>query len=143
MIGKVVIDTNVFVDYLRAGHFEQWVWGGMPGLVRFAPAIALLELRLGAHTELAKDSVAKIERGFSGRRLVAPPPGAYSVAGQVFREVYAVGSEPSDRFSVINDVLIALTARDLGAAVLTSNIGEFRRLAAAIPGLRVVSPADA
>lgn len=54
-----------------------------------------------------------------------------------------MGSEPADRFAALNDILIALTARELGAAVVTSNLGELRRLAKAIPGLRIVSPADA
>lgn len=36
--------------------------------------------------------------------------------------------------------LIALTAREIGATVVTSNVVEFTRLASVPPGLRVISP---
>lgn len=40
----------------------------------------------------------------------------------------------------MNDVLMALTAREIGATVVTGNVLEFRRIAAKVPGLRVAAP---
>lgn len=40
----------------------------------------------------------------------------------------------------MNDMLIALTAREIGATVATSNLQEFRRIATKVPGLRVAAP---
>jgi len=46
--GKALLDTNVFIDYLRAGRHEEWVWGGTEPRVRFLSAVLLLELRSAA-----------------------------------------------------------------------------------------------
>ncbi len=27
VVGKVLLDTNVFIEYLRAGLHAEWVWG--------------------------------------------------------------------------------------------------------------------
>ena len=40
----------------------------------------------------------------------------------------------------MNDVLIALSAREIGATIMTSNVLEFRRIAAKVPGLKVAAP---
>jgi predicted nucleic acid-binding protein len=40
----------------------------------------------------------------------------------------------------MNDVLIALTAREIGATVVTSNVLEFRRIATKVPSLKVATP---
>lgn len=45
-----------------------------------------------------------------------------------------------DRLGPMNDVLIALTAREIGATVITNNLLEFRRLAGKIPDLKVTAP---
>jgi predicted nucleic acid-binding protein len=46
----------------------------------------------------------------------------------------------SDRLGPMNDVLIALTAREIGATVITNNLLEFRRIAGKLPGLKVTTP---
>jgi predicted nucleic acid-binding protein len=40
----------------------------------------------------------------------------------------------------MNDVLIALTAREIGATVVTNNVLEFRRIATKVPNLKVATP---
>ncbi len=45
-----------------------------------------------------------------------------------------------DRLGPMNDILVSLTAREIGATVVTSNLLEFRRIAARIPGLKVTAP---
>lgn len=45
-----------------------------------------------------------------------------------------------DRLGPINDVMIALTAKHIGATVVTSNLLEFRRIATKVQGLKVVAP---
>jgi predicted nucleic acid-binding protein len=50
------------------------------------------------------------------------------------------GNEPADRLGLVNDLLIALTAWRVGAAVITRNASDFQRIQAHLRGLRVVSP---
>lgn len=40
----------------------------------------------------------------------------------------------------MNDLLIALTAREIGETIVTSNLNEFHRIAEHLPGLAVVPP---
>ncbi len=123
--GKVLLDTNVFIDYLRAGLHTDWVFGRVGNTVRFLSAIVLMELRLGADTP---------------RRLIAPAPQLFDHAGRLFRTLHGDGSGLGDRLGPLNDLLIALTARQIGATVVTGNLSEFRRIATHLPGLKVVAP---
>ena len=43
-------------------------------------------------------------------------------------------------FSWNNDLLIALTARHIGATVVTNNLNEFRRIGKYVPWLAVIAP---
>ncbi len=40
----------------------------------------------------------------------------------------------------MNDLLIALSAREIGAAVVTRNLEEFGRIATVMPGLALIAP---
>ncbi len=138
--GKVVLDTNVLIDFLRAGMHTEWVLGGHGTVVRFISAIALLELRLGADTPKRKKAVDRIQQAFRAGRALGLTPSTLDHAGRLFRAMYGNASGLSDRLGPMNDVLIALTAREIGATVITSNVLEFRRIARKIPGLKVTAP---
>ena len=46
VVGKVLLDTNVFIGYLRAGLHAEWVCGRVSNTIRFLSAIVLMELPL-------------------------------------------------------------------------------------------------
>ncbi len=138
--GKVLLDTNVLIDFLRAGLHAEWMVGGHGTVVRFISAIVLLELRLGADTPKRKRAVDRLLRAFPSGRILGLPPPLLDHAGRIFQTMYGNASGLTDRLGPINDLLIALTARQIGAAVVTSNILEFRRIASQVPGLKVVAP---
>lgn len=60
--GKLLLDTNVFVDYLRAGLHADWVFGQVGDAIRFLSSVVLMELRLGADTLRRKRAVV-VNRG--------------------------------------------------------------------------------
>ena len=62
--GKVLLDTNVLIDFLRAGMHAEWVLSGHGTVVRFISAVALLELRLGADTPKRKKAVDRLQQAF-------------------------------------------------------------------------------
>jgi predicted nucleic acid-binding protein len=138
--GKVLLDTNVFIGYLRAGLHAEWVLGRVSHTIRFLSAVVLMELRFGADTPRRKRAVDGIQRAFPSGRIIAPTPSIFEQAGRVFRTLHGNGAGLQDRLGPLNDLLIALTARQIGATVVTNNLDEFRRIAARIPGLRVVAP---
>lgn len=138
--GKVLLDTNVLIDFLRAGLHSEWVLGGQGTVVRFISAVALLELRLGADTPKRKKAVDRLHQAFRSERVLGLPAPLLDRAGHCFRVLYGNASGLTDRLGPMNDILIALTARDIGATVVTSNVLEFRRIAAKVPGLKIAAP---
>lgn len=140
VVGKVLLDTNVLIDFLRAGLHTEWVLGGHGTVVRFISAVALLELRLGADTPKRKKAVDRIQQAFQSGRTLGLTASTLDHAGRLFRAMHGNASGLSDRLGPMNDVLIALTAREIGATVITNNLLEFRRIAGKLPGLKVTTP---
>ncbi len=138
--GKVLLDTNVFIDYLRADLHADWIFGGTGNTLRFLSSVVLMELRLGADSPRRKRAVDRIRAAFPPGRLIAPLPSLFDHAGRLFRALHGDRSGIADRLGPINDLLIALTARQMGATVITSNLQEFRHIAARLPGLKIVPP---
>ena len=138
--GKVLLDTNVLIDFLRAGMHAEWVLGGQGTVVRFISAVALLELRLGVDTPKRKKAVDRLHQAFPPGRILGLTAPLLDQAGQLFRTLFGNASGLNDRLGPMNDVLMALTARGIGATVVTSNILEFRRIARKLRGLHVIAP---
>lgn len=138
--GKVLLDTNVLIDFLRADKHAEWVLGGHGTVVRFISAIVLLELRLGADTLKRQKAVDRLQQAFPSERILGLTPAILDRAGKLFRIMYGNASGLSDHLGPMNDVLIALTAREIGATIVTSNVLEFRRIATKVSGLKVVEP---
>ncbi len=138
--GKVLLDTNVLIDYLRAGLHAEWVLGGGGSILRFISAITILELRLGADTPTRKKAVDRLQQAFQTGRTLGLPPPLLDHAGRIFRALYGNAAGMGDRLGPLDDVLIALTARQIEATVVTRNVMEFRRIAAKVSGLKIVAP---
>lgn len=116
---KVVLDTNVYIDWLNAGLHEEVMIG--PGLVRYLSAVVQMELRVGAATLPARRAVDHLVRAYeaSGRH-VEPGRALFDATGRTLRLLKGRGREIR-RASLVSDVLIAHTARSIGAAVLTND----------------------
>jgi predicted nucleic acid-binding protein len=138
--GKVLLDTNVFIDYLRTDLYADWIFGGVNNIIRFLSSVVLMELRIGADTVRRQRAVDRIEAAFPTSRLIAPLPLLFDQAGRLFRTLHGDGSGLDDRLGPVNDLLIALTARQIGATVLTSNVEEFRQIGRHLAGLRIAAP---
>jgi predicted nucleic acid-binding protein len=136
----VLLDTNVFIDYLRADLYAEWIFGGVSNIIRFLSSIVLLELRIGADTARRQRAVDRVQAAFPTSRRIAPLPPLFDHAGRLFRTLHGEGSGLDDRLEPVNDLLIALTARQIGATILTSNLDDFRRIARHLPGLRILAP---
>ena len=54
--------------------------------------------------------------------------------------MYGNASGLIDRLGPMNDLLIALTAREIGATIVTANVLDFRRIPAKVFGIKVVGP---
>ncbi len=120
---KVVLDTNILIDWLNRGAREDLVIG--PGLVRYLSATVAMELYAGTREGAARRSIDGIVRAHqAGGRLLAPPAGVILRAGGVLRQLKLAGFEVRSA-SLVNDVLIALTAGAMGCTLITANAKDF------------------
>jgi predicted nucleic acid-binding protein len=120
---RVLLDTNLYISFMNTGAGEALVLG--PAMIRYMSTVVLMELEAGATTTAARRSVAQLARTFEKTgRLSAPSSAVWSRAGSVLRALRAQGREVR-RASLVHDVLIALTARDIGATVLTQDAGDY------------------
>jgi predicted nucleic acid-binding protein len=119
---RVLLDTNVYIDWLNEGSHEEWVIRGE--LVRHMSSVVLMELHAGATTPKARRAVSALARGFSKvDRLVEPSRESWGRAGIVLRQLRKSGCE-TRRASLVNDVLIALCARQIVATLLTRDVTD-------------------
>jgi predicted nucleic acid-binding protein len=122
---KVVIDTNLYIGWLNDGRHEHLMLG--PGLARYLSAIVHMELSVGARRLPTRRALSQLVRAYrSGGRLVVPDADVFSRAGEVLRRLRDSGREVR-KASLVNDVLISLSARSIGATVLTSD-GDFEAI---------------
>jgi predicted nucleic acid-binding protein len=129
-VRRLVFDTGVYIDWLNAGRHEELLF--QPEGIKHLSAIVLMELLAGAFSRRDRRLVLDLERAFAGvGRVIAPPAGAYAQAGEVLRLLQARhGYQLKANASIANDVLIALSARSIGATVVTQNARDYRAIRA-------------
>ena len=127
---RLVIDTNVYVDWLNVGHHEAVLF--QRDAVKYLSAIVVMELYAGAFTPRDRRIIGGVVSAFrrTGRVLV-PPGTVYEEAGHVLRSLQRdSGYDLARAHSLANDVLIALSARAIGATVVTRNQRDFTAIQA-------------
>lgn len=138
---RVVFDTNIYIDWINVGAHEDLLFER--DIVKHLSAIVVLELRAGAHSVRDRQWLERIERAFDqAGRVLVPSRAVYGAAGDVLRRLRAArGSSLEGRSGLVNDVLIALSARSIGATVVTQNERDFRAIQAVQPFQLAVVPA--
>ena len=125
MNNLVVFDTSIFIDHLRTGRHHQRIAATM-GLVRNS-AVVLAELSRGA-TKAAELEFA--ERLARNHPILTPTENIWLESGHLLSKIHAdKGFGPEKLRDLHFDVLIAMTARSVGARVITSNRADFELIA--------------
>ncbi len=116
-----ILDTSVYIDNLRSGRFKNEILD-LKFVVRCS-AVVLAELSRGARSGPMKRFVDDLARNL---RVIAPDEREWVESGGVVnRLVAARGYDIHKAREVHFDVLIALTARRIGAYLITCNAGDF------------------
>lgn len=127
---KIVFDTSAFIPWLNRGIiYPLWEKEGETPVI-YMSAVVMAELYAGAFDRTSIKLLDELYNIFSGLgRLVVPAAADWQKTGKVaaqlgrkygFEEKYVVG--------ITHDILIALSARQIGAAVVTHNVKDFLRI---------------
>lgn len=123
---QALIETSVYIENLKFGRFERELLT-LPFLVRCS-AVVLAELWRGARSRQAKRFVATLAKQC---RVIVPNEGAWLEPGQIVAKLADRHGYDVHKLCEIHlDVLIALTARHIGAVVITCNARDFQAIRA-------------
>lgn len=125
---RLLPDTNVWIDWLNEGRFGEILLA--KGMLKHLSAVVLMELEAGAFSRREQRTINQLLRAFETRnRLVIPTATDYREAGRTLRQLQTEkGYQLSKAHWLANDVLIALSARRVGATVLTQNAKDFEAI---------------
>ncbi len=119
-----LLDTSVYIENFRTGRFTLALLRG-PWIIRCS-AIVLHELRRGARTPLEIRYVVELARKI---RIVTPTERHWLESAEVlFRMRKEKGYDANKLRELAFDVLIALSARELGAMLITCNQDDFTEI---------------
>jgi hypothetical protein len=137
---RVVIDTNIYVDWINHGRHDEVIFERET--VKHLSAVVLMQLRAGAFSPRDRRLLRRFEAAFErAGRILTPSRVVFAEAGEALRKLqvdrgYDIGAS----HSIANDVLIALSARSIGATVVTQNGRDYRAIQAVRPFRLAVVP---
>lgn len=125
MSNFVVFDTSIFIDHLRTGRHQQRI-AATAGLVRNS-AVVLAELTRGATKPAERQFVQRLARNHP---ILTPTENNWLESGRLLSKIHVdKGFGPEKLRDLHFDLLIALTARSVGARLVTSNRVDFELIA--------------
>lgn len=136
----VFFDSNVYVNLLRSPEYERRIEHFLQGAYLYTVSkIVLMELWAGAKTKVEESILRQHEKqspliGFSDDNFIA--------AGQVMRKMAEdKGIESSSRRRLTWDILIALSAKEHHALLVTENESDFKKIQGYVD-FEFVSPSE-
>ena len=125
-VDRVLIDTSVWVDYLRGDtpHIAEKLDGLIAGDEICVPKIVLAELLQGARSEREIAAVEEFPEAFA---IIDQGPGTWVKAGKLSRRLRGRGKTIH-----LIDCYIAVIAEENGCAIFTLD-EHFREIAKVMP----------
>ena len=135
---RVVFDTDLYIDWLQEGLREELIVEGP--FLRYMSTVVLMELRAGVFTPASTRAVEDLYTTFSRtRRLLTPTSETFWQAGSVLTMLQRrFGYNLKKRIRLVNDCLLALSSRQIGATVFTRNGRDFAAIRRVVPFKLVV-----
>ena len=127
---KLVIDSNIYIDFFNSGKFADLFHNIKYPTIIYLSTIVLMELRAGAFTRTDIKIVQALARTYrKSRRVLVPGDTEFLSAGEMLAKLQErEGYDLKKTASITNDVLIALSARQIGATVVTQNRRDFEAI---------------
>ena len=131
-MAKHLIDTDLYIDLIQSGTtlpLIRELYDKDASGIYFSSIVAQ-ELLAGARSPAGRKRVEILFRPFERvGRVVTPGHNPWKDAGGILAKVLKDRPDLKDKLSMlVNDCLLALSARSLGATVYTSNRDDFMLL---------------
>ena len=127
----LLFDTSVYITLLRdenfAREFRPRYLRGLP--FTYCSSVVIEELLAGARTLRHRRQAAALYEPFERvRRIITPSRRIWKETGTVVATIAEQSPHLRDKLSrgFLNDLLIALSGRSIGATVVTRNEEDFR-----------------
>lgn len=129
---KYIIDTDLYIELLRTGQYHDIIaeiYVKETPYIYFSSIVAQ-ELLSGVINETGRKSVEAILAPFEkAQRIVTPGHNIWKETGQVLSKLRTEKPDLKTKLSrMINDTLIAMSARAIGATVVTLNAFDFEAI---------------
>jgi len=119
-----VLDTSLYIDNFRTGRFTVRLL--QSSFIVRCSSVVLHELLRGARTPLERKFVTELSRRC---RVLTPTEQHWSQAAEILRRMRRSERYEATKIrNLVFDVLIALSARSIGATVVTSNRDDFQTI---------------
>jgi len=119
-----VLDTSLYIDNFRTGRFTVRLL--QSSFIVRCSSVVLHELLRGARTPLERKFVTELRRRC---RVLTPTEQHWSQAAEILRRMRRSERYEATKIrNLVFDVLIALSARSIGATVVTSNRDDFQTI---------------
>lgn len=130
---KILVDTNIWIDWINQGSYEEILL--TKGVIKYLSAIVVMELYAGAHKLNDRRQVDQLVLPFQRtQRIINPTIENYQEAGRIMAKLKERdGFQVKKAVGLSHDILIALTARAIGATVLTANRHDFQKIQSLLP----------
>lgn len=129
---KLLIDTNIYIDFLRRGAYCEIINNiyayETPGI--YFSSVVIQELLTGAIGKEGRKNVETLYHPFEeAGRIVTPTHNNWKDAGNLLSLLRIKRKDLKNKIpALINDTLIALSAKSIGATVYTSNVTDFQTI---------------
>ena len=127
---KVILDTSIYIPFINEGIVDPILESDIGKPVIYLSAVVIAELYAGALDNQSLKLLDKLYKAFYYRqRIVTPSAGDWQTAGKVIAKLgRKYGFENKYLAKIQNDVIIALSARQIGASIITNNTKDFLRI---------------
>lgn len=128
-MARHLIDTDLYIDLIQSGAtlpvIRELYEKDAPGI--YFSSIVAQELLAGARSPAGKRRVETLFRPFEKvGRVITPNHNQWKDAGSILARLLQTRSDLKAKLpALVNDCLLALTARSLGATLYTRNRDDF------------------
>ena len=127
---KIILDTSIYIPFINDGIENPVIDLRSRKPLSYLCAVVIEELYAGAHDKTSINLLDRLYETFNKiGRLIVPEAADWQRTGKVIAKLgNKYGFEEKFLSKITNDVLIALSARKIGAMIVTKNTMDFIRI---------------